>query len=82
MPHPYDNKVAVAVGTAQRHWITRDQGKSWKQFKTEGNPILGRNPINFHATDPDKIIFLIADCEGFECTDKASALLSILLLSC
>lgn len=70
IPHPYNNKVAVAVGTAKTHWITKDQGKSWTSFKTKANPLLGRNPIVYHATDPDKIMFLTAECEGFECSEQ------------
>jgi len=70
LPHPYNNQVAVALGTAKEHWITKDQGKTWKTFKTNGNPVLGRAPINYHATDPDKVIVLISDCEGFTCKNK------------
>jgi len=73
LPHPYDNQVAVALGTAKTHWITKDQGKTWKSFKSDSNPALGRNPINYHATDSDKIIFLCTDCEGFSCEEKVGA---------
>jgi len=70
LPHPYNNQVAVAVGTAKTHWITKDQGKTWKSFDATASPVLGKSPINFHATDPDKIIFMMADCEGFTCEGK------------
>jgi len=76
LPHPYDSNVAVALGTAKEHWITKDTGKTWKTFKTDGNPVLGRAPINYHATDPDKIIILISDCEGFTCKNKVRMALS------
>lgn len=68
--HPWDNKVAVAVGIEKTHWITKDQGKTWKAFKTAHPPVLGRLPISFHAADPERMIILVADCLGFDCTMK------------
>lgn len=72
IPHPFNDQVAVAVGTALTHWITKDQGKTWNAFKTEDNPVISRAPVVYHASDPDRIIFLTAQCEGWECTPKVS----------
>ena len=52
---PASNKVAVIIGRKLKHWITKDQGKTWASFKTELPPISPM-PISFHATDPSKII--------------------------
>lgn len=72
VPHPFNNKVAVAVGTARTHWVTQDQGATWTSFKTEGDAMLGGSPVKFHASDPDRMIFMTTECEGFACTLKVS----------
>jgi hypothetical protein len=61
-PHPYDNQVAVALGIDKHHWITYDQGKSWKGFQTKEHPTQrGQEPIAFHATDSKRIMFHAED---------------------
>jgi photosystem II stability/assembly factor-like uncharacterized protein len=61
-PHPFDNKVAVVLGIHKKHWITYDQGKSWKTFETKEHPTQrGQEPITFHATDSKKIMFHAQD---------------------
>ncbi|KAJ9669353.1 vacuolar protein sorting/targeting protein PEP1 [Coniosporium apollinis] len=70
LKHPFNGKLAVALGRKKRHWITKDQGKSWKEFKTDASP---KNdpfslPISFHADDPDKILFHGGDeCDFYTC---------------
>lgn len=54
--NPYNNKVAVALGTEKSHWITHNQGKSWLKFKTEDDPLASTAAVSFHSTDSDKII--------------------------
>ena len=72
LANPHDNQVAVAIGLEKTHWITKDQGKSWEEFKTKFPAVISRPPISFHATDSDRMIFHVADCllDLFECTDK------------
>lgn len=73
MPSPHDNRVAVALGTKKQHWITYDQGKSWKKFETEGHPSYG-SPVQFHASDPKKLLFSGSDnCDWTQCLGKVSA---------
>lgn len=60
--HPTDKKMAIAMGTARRHWITKDRGESWKSFETELDPIYPQ-PISFHSADSDKIIINTVDGE-------------------
>jgi len=70
--HPYDNKVAVTLGRRTQHWITKDQGATWKSFKTE-EPPSGFSPISFHATDPDRILYNgEEECGFFSCIGKVS----------
>lgn len=80
LQHPYDNSLAVAIGIQTTHWITRDRGNSWTRFTTKFPAVITRPPISFHATDPDRMIFHVADClmELLDCTEKVSALESVL----
>jgi photosystem II stability/assembly factor-like uncharacterized protein len=54
--HPRDNKVAIVTGDNLNHWITEDQGKSWRTFKTEF-PAAFEDAISFHWSDSKKIMF-------------------------
>lgn len=59
--HPTDKEVAVTLGRKKKHWITYDKGKTWKSFKTELDPDIGR-PIAFHAEDSKRFLFNGNDC--------------------
>lgn len=59
--NPNSDKVAIAIGITQEHYITRDQGKSWSRFRTELTPAVMGFPVAFHATDPDRIILNLRD---------------------
>ena len=65
--HPFNNKVAITLGREHTHWITKDQGKSWKSWTIEGVPAISRAPISFHASDPDRILFMADECRSFIC---------------
>ncbi|KAI6854545.1 Oligoxyloglucan reducing end-specific cellobiohydrolase [Hortaea werneckii] len=69
--HPWNNQMAIVLGMNKKHWITRDQGKSWKAFEIPEPPTLARPPIAFHATDPERLIVLTASCQSFECKESA-----------
>jgi hypothetical protein len=62
-PNPYDSTVAVAIGISKRHWITYDQGKSWREFTSTDHPTgeRGQDALNFHATDNKRILFHAQD---------------------
>ena len=66
LKHPYDNQVAVVIGIDNTHWITRNQGKTWQEWKGKYPPTLAGPAINFHATDPDRMLFMTADCPAFD----------------
>ena len=71
LKHPYDNKVAVVIGLDKKHWITKNQGKSWKQWKCEYPPSIVTPAISFHASNPDRMLFMGAECSGFDnCKEK------------
>lgn len=63
--HPADNKVAVTLGRARTHWVTYDQGKTWKEFKTKEHPSSG-TPIRFHGEDSKRFLYQGEErCEFF-----------------
>ena len=63
--HPYDNQVAYTLGLEDVHWVTKDQGKSWRSFKTgDATPSLYRSPLRFHAGDSDKVLLQGQMCKG------------------
>ncbi|KAF1959139.1 vacuolar protein sorting/targeting protein 10 [Byssothecium circinans] len=69
---PFDNNMAVAVGESpdsdSTHWITYDQGKNWKSFKTKYPPSFIGPPLSFHATDKKKILYhTMEDCFNAPC---------------
>ena len=65
--HPSDNKKAYALGAGRTHWVTTDQGKSWRDFKLPGSdtaPSQFRFPLAFHAGNSAKVILNAQVCEG------------------
>ena len=70
LKHPHDNQVAVVIGTEKRHWISSDQGKSWRSFETTTSPSRHRPAISFHASDVDRMLYIGSQCEGFTCEEQ------------
>jgi photosystem II stability/assembly factor-like uncharacterized protein len=71
LKHPYDNQVAVVIGLENKHWITRNQGKTWKEWEGKYPPTLAAPAINFHASDTDRMLFITAECPAFDnCKDR------------
>ena len=64
LKHPYNNQVAVVIGTQSKHWITKDQGETWQKFECQDLPTVMRPVISFHAADPDRMLFHTANCDG------------------
>lgn len=52
--NPFDNKVALVLGES-KHWVTYDQGDTWKNFKTELPPSMS-GTVGWHAKDNKKIL--------------------------
>ena len=65
--HPYIKGLAVVIGTEKTHWITRDSGETWDEFKVDDEASIRPQIIGFHATDPDRMIFHAAECGGLMC---------------
>lgn len=55
--HPYNNKVAVALGRKRLHWYTKDHGETWRKFETPEADPSPYNPIGWHADDPERVLF-------------------------
>ncbi len=68
--HPYDKNVAYLWGKERTHWITEDQGETWRGFELNGYPVPFRPPFSFHANDPEKV--LVNVCTSlFSCDEMA-----------
>lgn len=68
--NPYDNQVALVLGE-DTHRITYNQGKEWREFKTDYPPTFSGPPVSWHAQDSKKImIHEIEDCRDKPCLGK------------
>lgn len=70
-PHPFDKKRAYAIGIDHTHWITTDQGETWRKFETDATPPHFVQALAFHGRDPKKVIFQGQLCRGWECKEVA-----------
>ncbi|KAI1180534.1 hypothetical protein F4777DRAFT_251889 [Nemania sp. FL0916] len=71
--HKYDPDRAYVLTRDHVHWKTADKGKTWKEFDTDAltsdfSYSMGRW-MDFHADDPDKILFTGMKCEGPFCEE-------------
>ena len=61
--HPFDNKIAYALGGKNRHWVTHDQGETWTSFDTKDTvPTSSLPPLSFHAGDSKKVLLHGQSC--------------------
>ena len=70
--HPFDKKRAYVLTQESTHYKTDDRGETWEEFFTDASPSAWREPLSFHASDPDKIIFNGQDCMGIFCDELVS----------
>lgn len=68
--HPYDKDRAYALGSSGRHWITKNQAKTWDAIDIDVLPTPFHSPLSFHGWDSKKVIFEGQDCTGFSCVAK------------
>ena len=54
--HPFNNKIAYIWGIEYTHWITENQGETWRSFTLDGYLEPFRPALSFHAGDSDKVI--------------------------
>ncbi|KAM3077434.1 vacuolar protein sorting/targeting protein PEP1 [Clarireedia jacksonii] len=70
--HKYDPKRAYIITSESTHWATKDRGATWEEFFTDAQASAFRQPtMEFHASDPDRIIFNAMDCTGIFCEELA-----------
>jgi photosystem II stability/assembly factor-like uncharacterized protein len=55
--HPRDNQVAVLIGKTRKHWITYDQGNSWRSFTIPDSLSYMLEDVSFHWSDSKRILF-------------------------
>lgn len=70
--HEFSKERAYILTESMTHYMTLDRGKTWKTFFTDAEMSIFRGEIfNFHASDPDRIIFNGMDCQSIFCDEIA-----------
>ncbi|POS74967.1 vacuolar protein sorting/targeting protein PEP1 [Diaporthe helianthi] len=68
--HPFNKDRAYILTEGNVHYKTLDRGKTWTSFFTDAEMSLFRGEVfNFHASDPDRIIFNGMDCQSIFCDE-------------
>ena len=70
--HQFDKKRAYIITDADKHYMTKDRGESWQEFRAGSQVSFFREALNFHGGDPDRIIFNAMDCAGIFCEELVS----------
>ncbi len=71
IPHPSDPTRAYIIGMDHTHWMTTDQGETWRKFDTDATPYHFRQPLAFHGRDSKKVIFQGHSCADWNCAEVA-----------
>ncbi|TQS37094.1 hypothetical protein Golomagni_02444 [Golovinomyces magnicellulatus] len=67
--HPWQPMRAYVITKDYIHWMTEDRGENWHNFEVERFSSIYREALNFHAGDPDRIIWNGMDCSGLFCDE-------------
>jgi hypothetical protein len=68
--HEFNRKRAYAITEGREHWKTEDLGATWTKFDSYAPTTVFRTDIlQFHGSDPDRIIFNGMDCTGIFCDE-------------
>ncbi|KAJ5533678.1 Vacuolar protein sorting/targeting protein 10 [Penicillium frequentans] len=73
LPHPWDKNRAYIIGRSGTHWITTDQGQTWRSFVIKAPPMVLRSaiPFSFNGWDPSKVIFMTEECFIMGCMTQS-----------
>ncbi|SPQ19392.1 c90402aa-4757-4aad-9602-328fd3eb247e [Thermothielavioides terrestris] len=70
--HQFDSNRAYILTEGDTHFRTSDRGKTWEKFDSGAEMSMFRGDIlQFHAADPDRIIFNGMACQGIFCQEVA-----------
>ncbi|KAJ4295684.1 vacuolar protein sorting/targeting protein PEP1 [Collariella sp. IMI 366227] len=70
--HQFDSNRAYIFTEGTTHFRTRDRGKTWDKFDSGAELSMFRGDIlQFHAADPDRILFNGMVCQGMNCYEVA-----------
>jgi photosystem II stability/assembly factor-like uncharacterized protein len=70
--HQFDSSRAYILTEGLTHFRTTDRGKTWDKFDSGAEMSMFRGDImQFHATDPDRILFNGMVCQGILCQEVA-----------
>ena len=71
--HEFDSKRAYIVTQGTRHYRTSDRGKTWEKFDSHAEMSQFRGDIfQYHAADPDRVLFNGMVCQGIFCQEVAT----------
>lgn len=57
LEHPHDKTRAIAVGIGKTHWVTDDEGATWREFKTEIPVSMSQVAFAFCASSPEFVLY-------------------------
>ncbi|KAL2129669.1 hypothetical protein VTI74DRAFT_7483 [Chaetomium olivicolor] len=70
--HQFDSNRAYILTEGTTHFRTSDRGKTWDKFDSGAEMSMFRGDIlQFHAADPDRILFNGMVCQGMNCYEVA-----------
>jgi photosystem II stability/assembly factor-like uncharacterized protein len=70
--HQFDSNRAYIFTQGTTHFRTSDRGKTWDKFDSGAEMSMFRGDIlQFHAADPDRVLFNGMICEGIACQEVA-----------
>lgn len=70
--HQFDSSRAYILTEGLTHFRTTDRGKTWDKFDSGAEMSMFRGDIlQFHASDPDRILFNGMVCQGILCQEVA-----------
>ncbi|RFU25853.1 hypothetical protein B7463_g10489, partial [Scytalidium lignicola] len=70
--HPFDEDRAYIFTSEEKHWATKDKGKTWQEFNAGGPPSMYREALSFNAGDPERIIYNGMDCGELFCVEMTT----------
>ncbi|GJJ15988.1 hypothetical protein Clacol_010267 [Clathrus columnatus] len=78
VPHPFDNRMGFILTDKTTHYRTDDRGETWHSFDVPAPPSLISEPLTFHSTKHDHVLYQGMVCEkdgwwGSLCHDELFA---------
>ncbi|KAF8579723.1 Oligoxyloglucan reducing end-specific cellobiohydrolase [Ramaria rubella] len=62
--HPFSPLTGFILTSGLTHWRTMDRGKTWQSFDVPASPALVPDPLSFHSTNTQYILYQGMVCES------------------